>query len=253
MSKKPTKLHELLAVIGDRANMAKHVLDETGNTFTKKADHFMGQTRSVTFVDENRAGENTSDTKQVVDTVHSKLDYTFKQIGKHWDALLQLEEANSNAMADLVVDGAVLMENVPATFLLGMETRLKSLREVMLVMPTLNPAMVWSPDESAGDHRWKTDAVQSHRTEKQLRHKVLYEATKEHPAQIEKWYEDRVIANIETVHFSGMPTPAQKSVMLSRVDKLISAVKKARQRANGAEVKDIKIAAAMFDYILAAE
>lgn len=243
------QLHELLAVLGDRSNTAKAVLDETETTFTKRADHFRGQTRSAKFIDENRAAENVSETKAMVTTVHDKIDYTLGKVGKYWDTLLQQEDANTRARADLVVDGTVLMKDVPATFLLGMEQRLKNLRNVLLAAPTLDPALVWRKDESAGEHVYRTDTVTGHRTEKKLQHKVLYDATEQHPAQIERWHEDVVVATIETVHTSGMLSPAEKSAMLGRADKLIAAVKKARQRANCVEVSDIKISSLMFDYI----
>ena len=74
------------------------------------------------------------------------------------------------------------------------------------------------------------------RTEKVLQHKVLAEPTEHHPAQIETWYEDRRVARIDKIHLSSAWTPSQKSEALARVDTLLRAVKKARQKANTAEV-----------------
>ena len=242
------KMHELLAVIGDTSTAASAILKETETTFSKKPEHFKGQTRAITFFDEARAAENVSETKEVVTTVMDKLDYTFKSVGRYWDALLQLETTNGVARADLMVDGNVLATDVPATFLLGMETRLKELRAVLLTIPTLAPELAWSKDETA-DFTYVSPPQVNFRGEKTMKYKVLYEATDKHPAQIEKWNEDVPVARIETTHRSTMLTPSQKSQMLMRCDSLIAGVKAARQRANTAEVERREIAATMFTYI----
>lgn len=245
-----TQLHGLLAVMADTTNAAAAIQAETINTFNKKPDHFKGSTRNVLFLDDNRTGENTSDTKELVSTVHDKIGYTFNQVGRHYDVLLQLEEANSRAKADLVVDGQLIAKDLPATFLLGMENRLKALRDVLFAIPTIEPSITWSDDEVSGVGVYRSAPLVSFKTEKVLKSKVLYEATKEHPAQIEKWTEDTAVAKIETVHKSGMLSPLDKSAMLGRMDKMITAVKLARQKANSVEVNNIHVSQDLFKYIL---
>ena len=88
------------------------------------------------------------------------------------------------------------------------------------------------------------------KTAKVVKSRVLYDATKEHPAQIERWNEDERVARVETVHTSGMITSANKARYLRNLDKLIAGVKKARQRANCVETKSLKVSEAMFDFIL---
>lgn len=248
--KKAPQLHELIAVEGDLYNTTKAILNEAEVTFTKKTNHFMGQQRTLTYFDESRSQENEQAGKEMVTTVDKKLDYVAGRTSKYYDALLSKEEANQRASADLVVDGSVLAENLPATFLLGMESRLKAVREILLRVPTLEPALVWLEDKGAGDGVYRSESIKTKRTEKTVRHKILYEATKEHPAQIEKWNEDVPVASIDTVHRSGMWTPNKKAEVLDRLDTLLAAVKRARQRANKAEVKPLKIGRTLFDYIL---
>lgn len=244
------KLHELLAVMADTTNSAAAITKETEITFTKKADHFRGHTKTVGFFENSREGENTVEEKQMVSTVADKLDHTFKSIGRHYDALLQLEEANGRAKADLVIDGTTIMKDVPATFLLGMETRLKAVRQLILSIPTLEMSIKWSPDPTLGDGVYRSAPTVAMKTEKVLKSRILVEPTKEHPAQVEKWNEDTPVARIETTHTSSMITPHEKSAMLIKCDKMISAVKKARQRANTVDVKDLSIAKEIFGYIL---
>lgn len=243
------KMHELLAVLNDRSSAATAIINETKDTFGKRADHFKGQTRVVTFFDEARASENVSDTKEIVTTVDDKLDHALKIVGHHWDALFQMEATNQVANADLIVDGVKIAEGVPATFLLGMEARLKELRGVLLMMPTLAPELTWSENASLGKGVFVSNIQTNFKTEKNLGYKVLYEATKEHPAQIREWTEDKPVAKIETTQRSAMLSPARKSAMIERTDELIAAVKKARQRANTVDVIGKKIAKDMFDYI----
>lgn len=52
------------------------------------------------------------------------------------------------------------------------------------------------------------------------------------------------------VQFSGMWTVQQKASALDRVDILLQAIKKARQRANTAEVVDGHIGAALTAFIM---
>jgi hypothetical protein len=247
---KNSKLHELLAVFADTTNAAQAIQNETVNTFAKKADHFRGQTRTVKFFEDGREGENTVDTKEVVTTVHEKLEHASKILGRHYDALLQLEDGNSRAKADVVIDGTVLVADAPATFLLGMENRLKNLRDVFAAIPTLEPSVKWEANAASGGRIFDAPPATTFKTEKTLKSRVLYEATKEHPAQIQQWNEDVPVARIETSHVSGMITPLDKSLMLGRVDKLLSAVKKARQRANAVEVNNRHVAKDFFDYII---
>ena len=243
------KLHELLAVEGDLSNTADKVIAEAVNTFTKKNEHFMGQVRSVVMFDDSRSGENATEEKALVTTVQKKLDYVSGMVSKYWDAILRKEQTNQKATADLIFDGEVVYAALPATFLLGMESRLKKLRVIYEAIPTLNPNAVWELDTAAGEGIYRSPTTANMRTEKTVKHKILYEATKEHPAQIEKWNEDVPIGRIESTVVSGMFTPAEKSRVIGRIDQLIRAVKQARQRANDTKVENTEIGAKLFELI----
>lgn len=65
------------------------------------------------------------------------------------------------------------------------------------------------------------------------------------------WFDEDVpVAKVEMVEFSGMWTVQQKADALDRVDVLLQAIKKARQRANTAEVVDGHIGAALTAFIV---
>jgi hypothetical protein len=82
-----------------------------------------------------------------------------------------------------------------------------------------------------------------------LRNIILYEATKEHPAQVELISYDVIIGTWSTTRSSGKITPAEKHLMLERAGELLVAVKKARAKANECGVVPVK-SDKFFNYIL---
>lgn len=250
--KRVPRLHEVLAVEADLEGTAKKVIGEARTTFSKKHDHFLGHRKSLRMFDEQRKHEEAGaeEHKELVTTVPDKLKYVQGKVVRWFDALLQKEATNQDARADLIVDGDVLIENVPATWLLGMETRLKLLREMYEDIPTRAPGVNWVPDEERGDGVFKGLHLETKdKTEKTIQHKVVVPATKEHPAQVERWSDNIKVGVFEVERWTSMISPAQKSGYLDRIDKLIRACKKARQRANQAEVRKLSVAKKLFGYI----
>jgi hypothetical protein len=247
------KLHELLAVEGDLQGASKKILEETETTFSKRADHFQGSVKTLTLFDEvkNEQEGGVTERKELVTTVGDKLRYAFGSIEKYYDAVLQKELTNQKTSSDLIINGEVIAKNLPATFLLGLETKLKQLRAIFMAIPTLQPGVSWVADVDAGEGVYKSQHPQvTYRTEKTIHHKVVYEATKEHPAQVHAWNEDIKVGKYMKADVSGMLSVAEKSNRLSRVDTLLRAVKKARQRANNIDVVHAEIGKKITDYIM---
>jgi hypothetical protein len=251
--KRVPKLHEVLAVEGDLEGTFKAIVDETFVTFSKKPDHFKGHKKTLKMHEERRAHEEegAGEVKEIVTTVGKKLDYAKESAVRYFDALLQKQATNQNAKADLIVDGEILAEGLPAQFLLDLENKMKLVRAYYQHIPTHDPSVNWVPDETMPKGVFKAESpVLSQKTEKSFKFKVLYEATDKHPAQIEKWNDNVVVGTFTTQKWSGMITPAKKSELLERIDKLIRAAKKARQRANREDVVKEKIGGKIFNYIL---
>lgn len=246
---KKSVLHELLAVEGDLDGAHKKILEETKITFTKKSDHFMGQHRKLEMFIED--GINYPEEHKAIDTtVQKKLDHMEKTEIRYFDAMLQKEATNQKAVSDLIVDDVTIASDLPATFLLGMETRLKHLRSAYEAIPTLQPGIEWEKDISQGEDIYKTSKpAEKLKTETIIEPVVLYEATKEHPAQVKEVSKVNTVGKYVLTSWSGMITPAEKSVLLGKIDKLIRAFKKARQRANTTEVVKMSIGKALFAYI----
>lgn len=249
-AKKKAKLHELLAVSGDRAAVSDKVIDEAIAGFHKKDVLFMGYVATLKMIDADRAeNENITDIKPLTTTVPEKLAYVAGRATPYLDLLLQWNRTNQTASASIEIDGAVF-DDLPATFLLSLESKLKKIRSLYAEIPTLDPGVDWEADADAGHGRWrqKTPSV-NFRTEKQLKSKIIVPASKEHPAQIQTWNEDVPIGRKEMTRHSGLISSAVKAQLLANIDDLLRRVKAARQRANNAEVVPGKIGKALFDFI----
>ena len=244
------KLHELLSVEGDLEGNYKRTLDETKNTFTKKAAHFLGSHRRLKLFDDDAGDPGIDEHKEMDTTVADKLAHQEGFIVRYLDAVLQKETTNQTATADLVIDGVVLGKALPATFLLGLENKLKKIRETYEAIPTLPPGYKWVPDTTKGEGVYAiATPEETYKTEKKFKVQVLYEATKEHPAQVDKLQETENVGKYIKEIWSGMLSPADKSKLLGRIDKLIRETKKARQRANTAEVIKTSVGKVLFEFI----
>jgi len=247
------QLHELLAVDRDLANAARIVVEEATNTFTKKTDHFLGNIKTLELFDEARKQEESgfAEEKNITTTVNQKLDYVAESLIRYVDVLAQKEKTNQEAKADIILeDGTIFLKDMPATMLLSLENYLEKWRLMYHSIPTLQPGVDWELDATQGEGVYKSAKPEiRNKTEKVIRHKVLYDATDKHPAQIEKWTEDAPIGRFINVRWSGMISPAEKSKILGRIDSLIAAVKKSRMRANTQEVVKVSVGKRIFDYI----
>jgi len=252
------KLHELLAVEGDLEGIWRKVLAEALNTFTKKKNHFIGFVRPLVMFADERQKENTTEQVARTTTVREKLAYVWVSTIRYFNAIAQKESTNQTACADLVVGGKVLLPQMPATLLLGLESRLRQVREVYAGIPTLPPGIEWKLDPSVADDVYKSEVPEeAFKTEKVFRAQVLYEAKfpkdgeggSSLPAQVEKIAETVNIGLYKKTYWAGMLSTAEKSELLEKVDELLRSVKQARQRANSTKIVKLDIGQVLYDYI----
>lgn len=171
-----------------------------------------------------------------------------EQLKRHWDLAATRDHGNTLARANVVVDGVVLLSDVPATFLLFLEKQLNDWRTAVTKLPTLATDQTWELDEVTG--LFKTPPVKSASTKKVLRNHQLSPATDKHPAQVKTYDEDVPVGDWTTIRLSGaLPVPHQR-VLVERLDKLADAVKSAREQANLVEVDEVKVGNTLFNYLL---
>ncbi len=166
---------------------------------------------------------------------HQVLGEVMKEIASLFDITATKDYANCNAKADIVVDGAVIVSQAPATFLLFLEKKLVDLHTFVQKLPTLDLAETWRFD--ANQDAWATEATQTTRTKKVPRNHVKAAATDKHPAQVEVFHEDIVVGYWTTVKYSGAFPVAEVNLLLNRIDKLRQSVKFAREEANTVAVE----------------
>jgi hypothetical protein len=246
------KLHELLAVEKQSLGQSNLLIQETQKDFGK--DHlFKGWIKKLKLIKDspdNAAIEAAgSETRSVVTTVKETLEYMLKFWAASEDIQFRKNVANQSAAADITI-GSTVITDVPIDELMGLESRLTKLRELFHAIPTLDSTKQWTNSQVkqgvlVGIH----DDVTT-RTEKVVTPVVLYEATKEHPAQVKEVSRDEVIGTFTTTIFSGAVSSLQKANALERIDDLIGEIKKARMRANCQEVPHVKIGTEITKYLL---
>ncbi|MFE4527145.1 hypothetical protein ACFRMO_08095 [Streptomyces anulatus] len=169
---------------------------------------------------------------------------------RFYDVTATRDWANCHARADIRVGGDTVLRDVPVPYLLFLEKQLTSLSTFIEKLPVLDPAEEWLWDQDRGV--WRTAPYESIKTKKIPRNHVLSEATPQHKAQVEMYYEDIPIGTWTTVRFSGAMPAAQVKILAERVQTLRDAVKYAREEANATEIQQQRIAAPLLDYIFGA-
>lgn len=245
------KLYELLAVYESTTGQASKVRGELSATFDKKRHLFEG--RKKTFRPSAENAEPVVEAEQEIQsTVAREIRWLSGYLAKSTDVAYQIDVANTEAKSDVVdEDGTVLLKDVPATTLLQLAKRVVEWKDLILAIPTLDPAKGFVEDKAHGAGHWAAREVVKPRTMKTKKVYVKYEATKEHPAQTELLDADVQIGTTLEQEWSGLITPSRKAELLDRVEVLHRAVTKARSAANALTIdtSDKKIGATLLDYV----
>lgn len=243
-----TKLNQIIAIEqGERARVNK----ATAPLFhaLKAPALFAGLTR--TYEPLNVDGEKLPDeTARVQHTVVHIIDEFVKNSSRLLDLAATKDLSNTEAFADVKVGDEVIIAHAPVTFLLPFEKYLaQEVRGLIESIPVLDPAQDWTPSASERDGIYETATVQRHRTKKVNKVLELSPATDKHPAQVSLVAEDVLAGYWNEKKFSGAIPASEKAELMERVEKLIQAVKFAREEANNNTVTDVKVAENVFGYL----
>jgi len=185
--------------------------------------------------------------------VQVRVEQTLKEVAKHmiplFDVTIARDTANCSAKSDVVVDGKVILKDVPATYLLWLEKQLTDIHTYIVKVPTLSQDETWTLDTNQNCYR--TGVVGTAKTKKIPRAFVKAEATKEHAAQVDVVHEDKVAGYWSTTKYSGAIPRNRAQELRDRVEKLMAATKVAREHANLVEVPKVAAGEAVFDYLFA--
>ncbi|MFC4588199.1 DUF7873 family protein [Sphaerisporangium corydalis] len=241
-----TKLNQILAVEkGVKSDVQRKVTD--AYHAIQKTPLLSGISRSYQPIDDEGEQLPPESTR-----VQVQAEQVLREVGatltRLFDVTATKDVANCSARGDVKVDGVVLLEAVPVTYLLFLEKQLVDLHTLISKLPTLDPSESWTLDENTDT--WRTEAVKTTRTKKVPRNHVLAEATDKHPAQVQVFTEDVVVGYWTKVAFSGALPQRRVNELLGRLQKLQDAVKYAREEANGIEIVDQRIGEKVFGYLI---
>lgn len=231
------KLHELLAVETDVAGQTKACLADLKHTFGSKGHHFAKHVVTRKFRDE-KLSDYTEKNLSLQTTVGRELVWIGQKLQTFLDMGHQVDMGNKQAVADVVLDdGTTILKNMPTTSLLRLAHRLVELQELIVAIPTLDPAKNFTADPNEGSDIHRATDVEKEHGEKVFDYIVMVPPTDKFPAQVKELMKDKVTSTTLTQEWSGLLTVAQKGDMLDRVEDMKRAVKKARARANEVEIE----------------
>ena len=247
MTTSTAKLNQIIAVEkGIKARVYGEITEI--NKTIQKPELFSGFTKEYRKKDED--GEDLpGEKKRAQFAVNDLLRQVERLSTELMDITARKDWTNCGAVADVVVEGTTLIKSAPVTYLLFLEKQLTDMRTLVGNLPVLDEGESWAFDANASLYR--TAATQTHRTKKIQKPIVLYPATPEHPAQTQLISEDIIAGFWHLVKHSGaMPKP-EKQELAERVEKLLQAVKQAREKANGVDEAAVpNVGEAIFTYLL---
>lgn len=240
-----TQLAQIVAIAGGVKTRCEQELTKAYHLIQKPAP-FMGLTR--TYRPRDDEGETLPpESKLVTARVSDLILSVTAAMNRSLDVVATQEWANTGARADLVVDGVVLISQVPVTYLMWLEKQIIQLRTFIGRLPTLDVSENWHWDEDA--KAWATEAVETTRQKKIPRNHQVSPATDRHPAQVQVYHEDVVVGYWRIIAFSGAIPASRVFELGERVEKLLDAVRFAREKANETPVTDIPAGEPILAYL----
>lgn len=244
------KLNQILAIEKGIKSESYAALTEY-HKIILKPDLFAGMKKE--YQSSNEDGDKLPPESKKVQFIATEMFKTVRgQHSRLLNIIARKDWSNCMAKADVVVDGEVIIKDTPVTYLLFLEKQLTDLHSIVKEMPILDSGDDWKMDDSLGV--WKAPEVKTHRTKKVQKPLVLLQPTPEHPGNAVVITEDVVEGYWTTTRFSGAMQRPAKLEMLDRVEKLMQAVKIAREAANNIdEVEPPDVGAALFAYVMPKE
>lgn len=239
------RLHQIIPLEATAKNKSHEVLGKVHHNL-KRTAQLAGLTRTYQPKDDE-GDQLPSESTRVQIKGTEQLALATNAVTKLLSLSLTKEMANQNAMADIEVGGEIILGDVPVTYLLSLEKQLTDLRTFFRALPALDPAETWTWDATSATYR--TPVSETVRSKKVPKAFVKYEATTEHPAQVDVFTEDVIDGTWSLTRFSGAFPQAQIDEYVERVEALLEAVKVARSKANETEAPK-QDASPLLEYIL---
>lgn len=239
------KIHQTIAVLKGLKSEAEKALTNAYHVLQKGA---LLSGVSKTYQPKSEEGDRLPGEGQRVQiTVPTVIDQIRQPFTRLLDEQLSLDMANCQARADVVVDGKVLIQAAPVTYLMFLDKQLTNLATFVGKWPVLDTAKDWQPGQVPGT--WQTPPEYTVRAIKVPFPFVKAEATDKHPAQVEVVHRDEIVGTWTKVEFSGAMPVQDALAALARVRALQEAVKVAIQVANANDAAPQKVGAGLVAYL----
>jgi len=240
------RLHQILPVLKSAQDTTSRALDEARRGLAN-GNALSGF--SKTYRPKDEEGDRLpSESKRVQYTAPEILTLVGASLARLFDIVAVKEFANTQAKADVVVNGTTLVHDAPVSYLLFLEKQVGEMLALVSTLPTLDPAMSWSRDETTAG-QWKTEPVETVRTRKITDFVIAAPATDKHPAQVREVSRDDLAGYWELVNFSGALPASQVQAMQGRLYALREAVLHAREQANSVEAAPQDPGAAVMAFV----
>ncbi len=243
----PTRLNQVVAV--EKGVKTRTQLEITkAYHMAQKPVLFNGFTKSYQRLKEEN--ENFPPENKLVEVkVTTLLNTVRKNMAELFDVTATKDWANCTAKADIVVDDVVLYPSVPATYLLFLEKQLVDMATFVKTLPVLDPTEEWNLDNVS--NTYKTIATQTIKTKKVQKPLVLLEPTDKHPGNAIVITDDVNVGHWNNIKMSGAIKEEDREALVLRVEKLIKAVKFARETANYSVAPEINVSDRLLGWVFA--
>jgi hypothetical protein len=234
------KLHQLLAVLPSKKQRAQKELTDFYHK-VQKTEPFAGISKVYAAKDED-GDKLPGEYNRVQLEADKLLGEALAQLVPMYDIVGSIDRTNMVASASIIIDGKVILADVPVGTLLWLSKQLADLRTVLGSIPILNPQFTWERNASGV---WAAPAVNTSRTKKIPRNHVKAKATEKHPEQVEVFFEDAIVGTWSTQLMSGAMPATEVKRLTDRLERLREAVKDAQQRANMVEAETLNVGAVL--------
>lgn len=187
--------------------------------------------------------------KRVQATVEEMVTKTHEVLVEMYNATAARDFTNATegARADVVVDGAALIEKAPVPYLLWLDKQLDELKAFANRMPTLSPSTTWTPTGERGV--FVSEAVVVSRSVPKPTVIELSPATDKFPANARLEVVPTVVGDWTRRKYSGAVPVERKEKILNRIHAMKVAVAAAKAEANQAEAVTPDVGARVMDYL----
>jgi hypothetical protein len=159
------------------------------------------------------------------------------------------DRTNTEAVADLVVNGRTIAVDLSVPHLLWLEGWLAEWKSFISVLPVLDPAHRWAPNESTG--LYESEPEVTARNLKEKTPLVLIAPTQYQPGVAETYMKETHVGTYTTTILSGAVSKDRKQQLLDRFHDLSLAVREAVAVANRTPaVEETAEGDALMDYLL---